>query len=308
MSDIVCARCGQSPCACGNLVGIDPTERIISLLDSINNSLEVLDPRGGSDTDQDYLWSIMAPLTPGWPQAAGTDWALVGTTRYWHSEDAANMVPIDLPNGRKFPYAMIQGGARSLELIDDVTGLPVLVAGPGQIVTGCIGVSSSYRAIIGPGMTNERVAVRFSTRPLNIPPNGQTSGPIRVLPPNHTITASGSSFFWYGWWRNPSGARALIVYVNGTTPGGENISLNLIGPPENPGNVFADGVPILNQTPGAGDFRFRRAVRPNAPGIGVSGVPVHPSDTPARQFGFSLQMGPGAGAVTNFNIWYELVY
>ncbi len=280
-----------------------PQDESIELLRRITNAVEIMDPRGGRTVDSDYLWSMVAPITPGWPEANGVDWTLQAGSSYYFAEDPANLVPINLPNNQKLPYAMIQGGGRSVELIDDVTGLPVLMAGPGQVVCGCVGESSSFRAIVGPGVFADRIAVRFSARPLMIPVTGQTSGPVRILPPMYDFGVGGT-LQAYGWFRNPTGARAIMLYADGvSTDASTIIGLTIFGWPTRPGSVATDGSAMLIITPGASAFQTRRMM-PGSNTVGGS-MNVNPL---GKRFGFFIQVSPGTAALSQFNLSYELIY
>ena len=184
----------------------------LGYLDRIARATESQDSRGGRRVDSDFVWSVIAPATTGWPQNPLLDFFANSGNRQFDASQPAYMMPIDLPNDQKLPYAMIQGGLRSVELVDDQTGLVVLAAGPGQIVSGNVGESSSFRAIVGPGPFDTRVAVRFSSRPFDVSGmTGQTSGLIPVIV---NQAAAGSGIQGYGFYRNPTGARAQAMPVN----------------------------------------------------------------------------------------------
>jgi hypothetical protein len=287
-----------------NAGAIAQADRIELVLNRIARAVEIEDARGGSDTDNDFVWSVIVQPTPGWPEPLGADWTINGNNRFYHAEDPGNMLPVDLPGDRKYPYAMIQGGNRSVELVDDITGLTVLAAGPGQVVAACIGVSSSYRAIVGPGMNADRVAVRFSSRPLQMPTAAQASGPIRLFPTDFNW-GSVSSFHGYGWLRNPTGARKLITYIKMTVNDASTaFNINLQGYPENYPNPQAPGQQIINVTPGLGTYLYRitgnfdTTVQGNGSQAGM----------PGKYFGYSMQVSGATPNLSGFNLWYELIY
>lgn len=283
--------------------GIERSAEALGYLDRIARATESQDSRGGRVVDSDFVWSVVAPATPDWPEPSTGDWTVVASNRYWNAAEPAYMLPIDLPNDQKLPYAVIQGGQRSVELVDDITGLVVLAAGPGQIVSGNVGEAASFRAIVGPGVYPARVAVRFSARPISVEGmTGQTSGLIPVLQgfafPNSAVQA-------YGWFRNPTGCRYMYIYQRAqVVDASSNINLAIIGPPAGATFPFANGVQVGPVTPGAGEYRGRKNTAYAEQMAGSAFV----ADPPGREFGFFIQISPGTANISSYDLWYELIY
>ena len=282
--------------------GLTATDDALGYLDRIARAVEIQDPRGGRSVDSDFVWSVVVPPVNGWPLNPLVDWFVNPANRWFDASQPNYMVPIDLPNDQKLPYVVIQGGRRSVELVDDMTGLVVLAAGPGQIMSGNVGESSSFRAIVGPGPTSERIAVRFSARPIGVFMPGQTSGLIPVIADQ---IVAGSGIQAYGWFRNPTGARALYVYIRAViTDATTNLNLQMTGPMVSPTGNGVAVIPVVNVTPGVTEYRARfDTMNANAvPGVTPKANP------PGREFGFFLQISPGTSAIYSLNLSYELIY
>lgn len=279
-------------------------DQIIGLLGDIRDKVDIQNPASGP-ADNDFVWSV--PVGPSSPMPYGPGDVRGNTTiEYYDGTRPSAMQFINMPNGTKYPYVMIQASDRSIELIDDITGLPVVGAGPGQIVTACIGESSRYRAILGAGVSTGRVTARFSSRPLQSEFTGNSG---RIPLTDGVVSFVGTHLWIQGIFRNPSTYRGIIFETRFTAADALSTwQMNLItGPYERGVNgqgvaqtirMFGVGaVPnggLTGSIRGTGQYYQGSITTANMPLLG-------------REFAIQVESN-GAGTGVQFQSWYELVY
>lgn len=297
-------RVGHEPdCACGSCV--------VQVLREIRDKVDIQNPSSGS-ADNDFVWSKTVPASRPMVYPIPGDIRGNATIEYYDGTRPSSMYFIDMPAGARYPYVMIQASDRSIELVDDMTGLPVCAANPGQIMTAVIGESSRFRVILGAGVGEGRVTARFSTRPLQAPSYGN-SGPI-PLTPGRVVFTSGATLWMQGIFRNVSAARALIVttrfyaadalaswacsLVERPFERGENGGTN--GGGVGGGSIRSYAVGAVPNGGAAGSVRSTMTWYSAA--IANQNVAVL-----GREFCIIVESN-GAGAGVDFQAWYELVY